>query len=182
MSSAMRPTANVTLPHQSIFAGLRSPVSRSLRYAQIVPKIPNDALSLGGNVWEVGRCYYHEKFAPELPPDSSEWSAWLRATPSELLDWRDRFYVEQRLAGWLSSIEQGIDLTGRERLHVANCADLFSLLLSLPEPTRRSGRHQLELVRMLAPELARFPVNASETVLGRLAGRFVRLEHRQEDR
>ncbi len=40
-SIAIRPTANVMLPHQSIFAGRRSPVSRSLRYAQTVPNSPN---------------------------------------------------------------------------------------------------------------------------------------------
>ena len=35
------PTANVRLPAQSIGAGRRTPISRSLRCDQIVPKIPN---------------------------------------------------------------------------------------------------------------------------------------------
>ena len=39
--TAIRPTAKVTLPHQSILAGLRSERSRSLAKPQTVPRIPN---------------------------------------------------------------------------------------------------------------------------------------------
>jgi hypothetical protein len=40
-STAIRPTAKVMLPHQSIRACWRTPVSCSFRYAQIVPITPN---------------------------------------------------------------------------------------------------------------------------------------------
>ena len=36
----MRPTANVMFPSQSILLSMRTPLSFSLRYAQIVPSIP----------------------------------------------------------------------------------------------------------------------------------------------
>lgn len=39
-STAISPTPNVALPHQSIRAARRTPVSRSLRYAQTVPNTP----------------------------------------------------------------------------------------------------------------------------------------------
>ena len=39
-SSATSPTAKMRLPHQSIRAGRRSPLSRSIRKAQTVPKRP----------------------------------------------------------------------------------------------------------------------------------------------
>src|SRR5436305_11423857 len=38
--TAISPTANVTLPHQSILAGLRSDRSRSLAKPHTVPRIP----------------------------------------------------------------------------------------------------------------------------------------------
>jgi hypothetical protein len=143
-------------------------------------RVPPTALALGGGTWEVGRCRYHTRFDEILPDESSdagrwfgEWIAWVRATPQPALDWRDRFYIEQKLAGWRSSVEQGIDITGRQRVHIANCADVFSCLLALPVESRRSGDHQLELIRMLAPELSHFPVNLPEPRLTRLRRRLL---------
>jgi hypothetical protein len=142
-------------------------------------QIPTSALVLGGNTWEVGRCAHHAEFAESFPAEDSEtgkwlaeWITWAKATPDESLDWRDRYHIEQKLTGWLSSIEQAIDITGRQRVHIANCADVFSLLLSLPEEMRRTGEHQRTLVRMLAPKLDRFPVNAPETLVARAARRL----------
>jgi hypothetical protein len=45
--------------------------------------------------------------------------------------------MEQRVASWLSSFEQGVDATGRQRVHIAKNANLLALLLSLPEDLRR---------------------------------------------
>jgi hypothetical protein len=144
-------------------------------------RIPPTALVLGGNTWEVGRCAHHAEFAATLPDGSSdtgiwlhEWIEWVKATPQPGLDWRDRYHIEQKLTGWLSSIEQAIDITGRRRVHVGNCTDVFCHLLSLPEEVRRSGSHQLELIRRLAPELARFPVNAPERITSRVRLRLRR--------
>jgi hypothetical protein len=142
-------------------------------------QIPPTALVLGGNTWEVGRCAHHTQFGETLPDDSSdlgiwlrEWIAWARATPQPGLDWRDRFHIEQKLTGWLSAIEQAIDISGRQRIHLGNCTDVFTHLLSLPEDVRRTGSHQLELIRMLAPELTQFPVNAPERIASRLRRRL----------
>jgi hypothetical protein len=41
VSSAISPAANSPLPSQSIFAGMRMPLSLSLTYAQMVPNKPN---------------------------------------------------------------------------------------------------------------------------------------------
>jgi hypothetical protein len=73
-------------------------------------QIPIDATVLGGNVWELGRCYYHEN-QPDAPP---EWHGWWHDWPTEPgIDWRDRLYLEQRIGGWLAAFEQGVDFTGR---------------------------------------------------------------------
>ena len=44
ISTATRPAPKVRLPHQSIVEGVRTPVSRSRRYAQMVPKTPKGTL------------------------------------------------------------------------------------------------------------------------------------------
>jgi hypothetical protein len=144
-------------------------------------QLPPSALVLGGNCWEVGRCAHHREFGQELPDGSSEsgrwfaeWLAWVRRNPADSLDWRDRYHIEQKLTGWLSAIEQGIDISGRQRIHLANCGEIFGLLLALPESVRSTGSHQLELIRRLAPELAGFPVNAPESVVGRIRRRLGR--------
>jgi hypothetical protein len=67
--------------------------------------------------------------------------------------------MEQRIAGWLSSFEQGVDATGRQRAHIANNADLLARLLSLPGDLRRDRRTPARADERLVPDLARFPVN-----------------------
>jgi hypothetical protein len=129
--------------------------------------VPKGALVLGGNGWEVGRCYYWR----EQPPVPDEYRAWVAEHRSEL-DWRDRLYIDQRMAGWLGANEQGLDVTGRHRIHPANCGELLALLLALPVARRRDGHYRAELVRRLYPPLARIPVNPSLTVVEALARRI----------
>ena len=155
-------------------------------------EVPAAALDLGGGLFETGRCYYWRKL-PELPQDPAEttaailaalpssdpagveaWAAWLHATRGPAMDWRDRFYVEQRGGGWLSSIGQGLDLAGPSRVHVASCAELLADLLAIPAHVRRIGAHHDHLIARMAPALTRFPVNPPDSLRRRFAGRLGR--------
>lgn len=151
---------------------------------------PDDYVLRGG-CFEVGRCYYHRRLpmaAGSRPPPAAtiaqglreppgtattaalaEWIAAVERTPLLELDWRDRLYLEQRLAGWLSALEQSLDLTFAERVHVANAAATYPFLLSLPEDVRASGQHQRDLVARLVPPLGAFPFNPPEEAFGRLS-------------
>lgn len=88
-----------------------------------------------------------------------EWLKWVLQTPQEHLDWRDRFYIEQRLAGWQSSKEQLFDLDRVERFFVINSARNYALLLGLEESRRVGCQHHVELIRQVAPELLNYPFN-----------------------
>ena len=148
--------------------------------------IPAPAVILRGGVFELGRCYFHRKF-PEPEPGNlvesiaarfhfdefhptsrahrdgiADWVAWTWTTPEAGLDWRDRLYLEQRIAGWVSSIEQALDLTPYERPYIANCHTYFSMVLTLPEAVRRDSRHHVDLIGRMAPELLRFPFNPTD--------------------
>jgi hypothetical protein len=107
------------------------------------------------------------------PADSSaarglaEWLQWVGATPHEHLDWRDRFFLEQRQAGWLSAKEQVYDLLPLRRFFALNAAATHSLLLSVPEAQRLESRVQRELVRRLAPDLDELPYNPPAEALSR---------------
>jgi hypothetical protein len=130
---------------------------------------------LPGNGFEVGRCQYYSKLPAEFNEQVLEtnrvfasdpregvgirkWARWIHDHP-EPLDWRDRFYIEQILGGWLSSTAQAGDLAGPETVWVANSRRFISELLDFPEPVRLKAFHQQAVLEALSPELARFPVN-----------------------
>lgn len=94
------------------------------------------------------------------------WAHWAAETPVEGLDWRDRYYLEQRLAGWQSSKEQVYDMQPHERFVPINCARTYSLLLSLPEAQRATLDHHRLLIRAMSPALADFPVNPPDAYFG----------------
>jgi hypothetical protein len=147
-------------------------------------------VELGGNVFEVGRGYYDAALPAELPgtprataalierefPSARPaavlaWATWLHETLHETLDWRERFYIEQRLAGWLGAIGQGTDLACVPRVHVANCTAYLAETLAIEPALRRAGRHQDDLTARLAPVLAELPVNPPGPLQERLRAR-----------
>jgi hypothetical protein len=89
----------------------------------------------------------------------AEWVDWVARTPHEGLDWRDRLFLEQSNGGWVSSVEQALDLTAYERFYVANSHVYVSTTLTLSEETRRSKRHHVDLIQRMAPEIMQFPFN-----------------------
>jgi hypothetical protein len=135
-------------------------------------------LILGGLCFEIGRCYYwkklgdspvvtinaiangyHEDPHSSLMTAMAEWIEWTMENPHEGIDWRDRFYIEQRMGGWQSAREQSMDLIPADLLHPINCHDAHALSLSVPVDLRERGQHQIDLVERMAPELMKFPVN-----------------------
>ena len=140
------------------------------------------AMILRGGCFEIGRCYYWGKFpetagGPSLPGSSviadgfneqsdptllqtlDQWIAWANSTSSDEMDWRDRLYLEQRLAGWLSSVEQALDLVDAERFLAANSHFFLAHVLQIPPEKRCSSQHQVDLIKRMAPELLEFPFN-----------------------
>lgn len=106
-----------------------------------------------------------------------QWLLWCRDHPVPHLDWRDRFYIEQRLAGWLSSKEQIYDMTSHDRFVPINSARNYALLLSLPEARRRMPGHLVEVIRRVAPELTRHPLNPPDRYFGILPALLARARH-----
>lgn len=132
-------------------------------------------LILRGGAFEVGRCFYWERL-PEVMPMAEELARrfdgerdpaiieglriWChRHQSDQSADWRDIFYLEQRVGGWLSAVEQSLDLVAGTRFHPANSIAFYEAVLSLPVEIRRQSQHHVDLVARLAPALARFPYN-----------------------
>ncbi|MEL6814898.1 MAG: hypothetical protein AAFN12_15815 [Cyanobacteria bacterium J06560_2] len=106
------------------------------------------------------------------PADSSAviglraWLRWALQNPQAHLDWRDRFFIEQRQAGWLSAKEQVYDLLPLERFPILNAGRTYALLLSLPENQRLNSLVQADLIAQIAPELAAYPYNPKDAHFG----------------
>lgn len=141
---------------------------------------PEDII-LRGFGFELGRCNYWGRFPGPGPRTDlpnvdvilkgmgersrtarqplQEWIAWTRAHPEPELDWRDRFYLEQRLAGWASSVEQARDLVEGHSFHAANSNAYQAHVLSVPEQKRCRSLHQEDLIKRMAPQLLSWEFN-----------------------
>jgi hypothetical protein len=97
-----------------------------------------------------------------------QWRAWTEETPHPELDWRDRFYIEQRLGVWASSIEQAMDLSPCNRVYLSNSGRYMSSVLQIPEHIRQASAHQVELIRRMAPGLLAYPINPRDPFIRRI--------------
>jgi hypothetical protein len=84
------------------------------------------------------------------------------------VDWRDRFHLEQRISGWCSAGQQGLDLVKGERVQLINSQQLLCSMLSLSKENRVTKRFLTELIGRMAPELNAIPYNPQDTGLYRL--------------
>src|SRR5690625_648947 len=140
-------------------------------------KIPKNSIILRGGVFEVGRCFYYDNLSADFNKakesiytafnfathhkhsnthfDSiEEWVNWASGHPQKnSIDWRDFFYIDQRVGSWLSSIEHGLDLTGIRRFHVANCHNIISAFLQIPLKYRRTDDPHKKLMKIMSPRL-----------------------------
>ena len=135
-----------------------------------------------------GRGFYSAKFSNlgrEVPPtdpdhilDSftfrSSWrpkpralwrravQAWIDSLPEHLplaLDWRDRFYLEQRAGGWNATTQAFWDMLDGTAFYPGNCLWMTHLFLRFSPEKRKQGFPQREAIRLLVPELLEFPIN-----------------------
>ena len=139
----------------------------------------DDALIRGGCL-ELGRRFYQHKFGGlELSEATGEqvlskfksdahvevvrfldkWLAWRRSHWNGL-DLTDNFYLDQRLGGWLSAIEQSLDVLPGNSVQPVNCERFFSSLIApMSQEERSTGALQREVIRHLDSKLLKIPIN-----------------------
>jgi len=141
---------------------------------------PGDII-LTGNCIPVGRCAYWRRFADIHVPDAEklaavfgergdsrtallldEWIKWADQSPQPGLDWRDRFEIEQREAGWVSDSVQAMELAEKQFCFPFNCSSFFALSLLVAPEKRGPGQHQRDLIRHMAPQLLEAPTNPDD--------------------
>ena len=125
------------------------------------------------NAWEVPTVEeilkgYSQVATRPLVRALQEWRAWTEQTPHREVDWRDRFYIEQRVGTWASSNEQAVDLSPCARVFLSSCGRYMSSVLQIPEHIRHVSSHQVELIRRMAPSLLAYPFNPRDPLIRRI--------------
>lgn len=105
------------------------------------------------------RKYYASDITPKQDEALKEWLAYAEENPIPFIDIRDRFYIEQRVNGWVAAIEQAMDINDFTSIQIANCSELISVLLSATEEERSSLALSFEPIKQMTPELMEYPVN-----------------------
>jgi hypothetical protein len=139
----------------------------------------------GGHGFEIGRCaqwarFFRAGFTDKTPTPGgllrsffgsrprplSLWmdamAAWRQSLSDPIpldLDWRDRFYLEQRLGAWASTVQRTLDVLDGSFFYPANCLWVAHTLLQYSPHERREGVAQRSAIKLLAPPLAEFPFN-----------------------
>jgi hypothetical protein len=135
---------------------------------------------VGGLGFEVGRQKFRDHFGGmslETASGAALWRGLTGATDrsefpgfiDEWLDWRRRHpypfdlvtscYLDQRLGAWASTLMCGFDLLPGATVHPAASARIIAAMLTPPFEAQVEGRLQHDVIRALAPELTRFPIN-----------------------
>jgi hypothetical protein len=139
----------------------------------------------GGHGFEIGRCaqwarFFRAGFTEKAPTPGGLLRSFFASRPKPLslwtdamavwrqsladpipldLDWRDRFYFEQRLGAWASTVQRTLDVLDGSFFYPANCLWVAHVLLQYSPQERREGLAQRSAIRLLAPSLAEFPFN-----------------------
>ena len=97
--------------------------------------------------------------SPRVRKTLETWLRWSAETENSQIPLADRFFLDQRQAGWLSAKEQLHDMARLERFPAMNAARIHEAILSV-EPSRRlAGQIQKELIWRTKAQLLELPFN-----------------------
>lgn len=141
-------------------------------------QIPHNAIVIRSGIFEAGQSYgrrlgstretfqksfidyYYSSLESESQRTSFEkWLKYEKQHQITFVDIRDRFYIEQRVNGWLSAIEQALTINDFDSVQIANCQEIISVLLSASDSERLNNHLAYKMIESLEPSLLEYPVN-----------------------
>lgn len=145
------------------------------QYAQI----PDDVITIK-SVFEICRGFYYEKiktpngfkrkikeYYPDIVSHSSYeesidlWFNWAERHKNHM-DIRDRFYMEQRIGGWLSTLQQSLDMFPMTQILITNSAAILSSGYWYSQEEKEKNRIVYEQIENMKSELLDIPMNPPE--------------------
>lgn len=163
--------------------------------------LPSPNAVLRGSVLSIGKSNYYKtlpklktfkrndliesilntfKVSKEYPKSKSHingvegWVEWFLENNDDSIDWRDRFFIEQRIGSWMSSIDQALDLTGSTMIHIGNNSNFINAFLGAPLTKRSLSKCHEDLIKRLAPDLLNYPFNPNDRLFNRIKRRIWR--------
>ena len=103
--------------------------------------------------------YYFELQTGRQKESFDQWISEVKTREGVTCDIRDQFYLEQRISGWASAIEQSLDLNEFISIQIANSAELLSILLSASETERKDLALIYKTIGILNASVMNYPVN-----------------------
>ncbi len=145
-------------------------------------QLPKDSIIIRSGIFEAGQTYGRsiaggtkesfrvgmKKYYSSINTDENqskafdEWIEYVSKFPIDNIDIRDRFYIEQRVGGWVSAIEQSMDLNDFVSVQIANCAALVSILASATDEERQNLSLSYDTIGYLKPELLNYDINCRD--------------------
>jgi hypothetical protein len=145
-------------PGLTVAAGHGFEIGRCAQWARFFRSGLNERSPTPGGLL---RSFFHARPTPlSLWMDAmTEWQRSLTDPIPLDLDWRDRFYLEQRFGAWAATVQRTMDVMDGHFFYPANCLWIAHLLLQYSPRERRMGFAQRSAIELLAPPLAEFPFN-----------------------
>jgi hypothetical protein len=145
------------------------------QYAQI----PDDAITIK-SVFEICRGFYYKKIRtqedferkirahyPDIDTYSNYhesidmWFKWANENTNHM-DIRDRFYMEERIGGWLSALQQSLDMFPMVQIQITNCSAILSAGYWYSQQDKEENRIVYEQIRNMEESLLDIPMNPPE--------------------
>ena len=109
----------------------------------------------------------------EIIKPLNEFVAWHKTNNKSNIDWRDIWFFEQKMNGWLSSVEQSLDILPFDAIDVTNSQAMFDIYLSFNyeqrnAPHYKHGKIQPNIIKQLRPDILNIPINPPLTIIQRV--------------
>jgi len=120
------------------------------------------SITTGNSIEELGKAlrnYYASDIDRMQEKGLTAWIEYAKSNPITPIDIRDRFYIEQRVNGWVAAIEQSLDINSFTSIQIANCSELISILLSANEEERARLALSFDPIKKMFPTLLNYPIN-----------------------
>lgn len=113
--------------------------------------------SYGANISKFKKKYVNIRRRQDIRNSLESWFKYVR-NDNQNIEFANRFYWEQRVGCWLSSVEQSLTVMENiDSIPLCNCNRILSILLGFDIEIRKNKRHQVMIIKKTCPELLEIP-------------------------
>ena len=116
----------------------------------------------GFNVEKYKKKYVNIRWRRDMQTSLEHYFSYVQENPQEL-KWPVRFYREQRVGCWLSSVEQSLTLIPNvDSLQLCNCGCILGLLSGISPELLEGKKHEVKIIQKTCPKLLQVTLQNKE--------------------